>query len=545
MQFGNPEGRSPRLPALLASIVLAGGFVALLCTFFTPRWETNDDLAMSMVAHGYGIAAYGSPRLVFSNVLWGGIVRSLPSIGDLFGYSLGMLLALTLAAVASMYYLLRAGAGYVVSLLVLVLLFARPVLFPQFTITAGLLAASAVLAALAFAREGSLIDLIAACCLGFLAFLIRVPELLLVFGIGMLLLPWPKLVRSRTAWWAALGFVLCIAAATAIDIAAYSGPEWQAFWQRNLARAPFTDFGAVKRVLQHPEVMQRLGFSENDIRLVGNFFFADPKLMDPNSLRTLLGESPVELVTAVSFATGYGSVLAIFGPRLLMLAFASLALVILSVRPNRIAAWIMCLLIMFALGVAGRPDTARVYIPLFSLLILTSCAARYAGARWRHAATICILLVAGLLNTRQLRVEAAESDKMVELSVGKFVSPQSTVVWGASLPYQFVFPVLIRKSDVREARIYGLGVLTSAPFAVPVADERSGNGMLVRLRSEAGIPLIASEGEQALLNTYCVEHYGVPLRLTPISKTELWTVMNASCAPTAKQGELRSGGDHG
>ena len=430
-------------------------------------------------------------------------------------------------------------------LLVLVLVFARPVLFPQFTITAGLLAAGAVFAAHAFARDGSRIDLIAACCLGFLAFLIRVPELILVFSVGALLLPWRKLVRSRMAWWAALAFVLCIAAATVIDIAAYSGPEWQAFWQRNLARAPFTDFGAVKRVLQHPEVMQRLGFSENDVRLVGSFFFADPKLTDPGSLTALLGDSPAELVTTIRFASGYTSVLAIFGPKLLLLVAASLGLVILSGRPSRIAAWIICLLIMFALGVAGRPDTARVYIPLFSLLIFISCATGYFGSRWRYAATICILLAAGLLNIRQLSVETAESDKLVQLAAGKFVSPQSTVVWAGGLPYEFVFPVLIRKSELRDARIYGLGVLTTAPFSVPVAEERAGNGMLVRLRSEAGIPLIASQGEQALLNTYCVEHYGSPLRLTPLSKTELWTVMNASCAPTEKRGELRTGGDHG
>ncbi|MCA6121856.1 hypothetical protein J6500_08070 [Bradyrhizobium sp. WSM 1704] len=545
MQFGNSEGRNPKFRALLASLVLAGTFVALLCTFFTPRWETNDDLAMSMVAHGYGIAAYGSPRLVFSNVLWGGIVRSLPSIDGLLGYSLGMLLALTLAAAATLYYLLRAGAGYVVSVLVLVFVFARPVLFPQFTITAGLVAAGAVLAVHAFARDGLLIDLIAACCLGLLAFLIRVPELMLVFWIGLLLLPWPKLVRSRAAWWAALGFALCIAAATAIDIAAYSGPEWQAFWQRNLARAPFTDFGAVNRVLQHPDVMQRVGFSANDVRLVGSFFFADPKLTDPVSLATLLGDSPASVAATLSFASGYASVLAVFGPKLLLLALTSLVLAVLSVRASQMFAWIMCLLIMFALGAVGRPDTARVYIPLFSLVIAISCATGYARSHWRYAASVCILLAAALLNARELAAETAESDRMVQLSAGKFVSPQSTVVWGASLPYQFVFPVLTRASELRDARIYGLGVLTSAPFSVPVADERAGNGMLIRLRSEAGIPLIASEGERSMLNTYCVEHFGSPLRLVQLTKTELWTVMNASCAPTDRRGELRTGGDHG
>src|ERR1700692_3310714 len=164
---------SPANRDIFFSFVLSGTFVILLCLIFNPRWETNDDVAMSMVAHGYGGAAYGSPRLIFSNVLWGAAVRSLPSIDGLLGYSIATLLSLTLAGAATLYFLLRMGAGYVVGLLVLALIFARPVLFPQFTITAGLLACAAVLGLCAYDRDRSLFGLIAAFCLGFLAYLIR------------------------------------------------------------------------------------------------------------------------------------------------------------------------------------------------------------------------------------------------------------------------------------------------------------------------------------------------------------------------------------
>lgn len=55
-------------------------FVFILCIFFEPRWVTNDDVGMSMVAHGYGIAAVDMPNLVFSNVIWGYLVRVIPQI---------------------------------------------------------------------------------------------------------------------------------------------------------------------------------------------------------------------------------------------------------------------------------------------------------------------------------------------------------------------------------------------------------------------------------------------------------------------------------
>lgn len=44
--------------------------VVVLYFFVEPQWETNDDVAMSMVSHGYDIASEPSPNLIFSNVIW-------------------------------------------------------------------------------------------------------------------------------------------------------------------------------------------------------------------------------------------------------------------------------------------------------------------------------------------------------------------------------------------------------------------------------------------------------------------------------------------
>lgn len=43
---------------------------------------------MSIVAHGYGIAAVGMPNLLFFNVIWGCLVRAIPQIHGLWGYSI-------------------------------------------------------------------------------------------------------------------------------------------------------------------------------------------------------------------------------------------------------------------------------------------------------------------------------------------------------------------------------------------------------------------------------------------------------------------------
>jgi len=55
-----------------------------------PRWETNDDVAMAMVAHGFGIAAHPSPHIVFSNSIWGFVAQALHRLTPLPGYTLGI-----------------------------------------------------------------------------------------------------------------------------------------------------------------------------------------------------------------------------------------------------------------------------------------------------------------------------------------------------------------------------------------------------------------------------------------------------------------------
>ena len=97
----------------------------VLCLTGDPHWETNDDVGMSMVAHGYGIAAFGSPQIMFSNVLWGYVIRSIPSVGGVLGYSLATMAALFVSAVAIHFFLLRLNAGFLLATLAVALLLAR------------------------------------------------------------------------------------------------------------------------------------------------------------------------------------------------------------------------------------------------------------------------------------------------------------------------------------------------------------------------------------------------------------------------------------
>src|SRR4051812_21030066 len=90
-------------PSGLRSTITAAVFAALLSivllTSLPPYWETNDDVGMAMMIEGYGFAAYPSPTIVFSNVLYGYTLAALPQIGDISRYSLASI-ALNIVAIA-------------------------------------------------------------------------------------------------------------------------------------------------------------------------------------------------------------------------------------------------------------------------------------------------------------------------------------------------------------------------------------------------------------------------------------------------------------
>ena len=86
-------------------------FVLFLCLVFQPTWETNDDVAMSMVAHGYGLATIGTPHLIFSNIIWGYIVRAIPEINGVLGYSIATLGVLIIIGTVILISLNRLGVG--------------------------------------------------------------------------------------------------------------------------------------------------------------------------------------------------------------------------------------------------------------------------------------------------------------------------------------------------------------------------------------------------------------------------------------------------
>jgi hypothetical protein len=488
--------------------------IALLYTWFTPRWETNDDVAMSMVAHGYGLAAYGSPHLVFSNVVWGLLVRAVPPIADVTGYAIATIACLILAGGSILCFLVRLGAPITLVCLCGILSLARPIFFPQFTINAGLLTVAAILGLHAYVRHKEVGILAVSCGLAFLAYLVREQEFLLVLLIAVPMLPWQAIYSDRRIWVGFLFLGAAIIIAFVIDRFSYSAPDWTAFLELNLVRAQFTDFGIGRRLFDRPDILARHGFSENDVRLIGSWFLVDPEIANPAKLKAILAEVGLVSLQYINLRMGLAALQALVVPPLLPLVLP--AIILLALRPHRCVmwSWALCLIVLFVIGMFGRPGILRVYVPLVTLLMVAPLAFTASVRGIKQAVGSAVIIVASLAAVVAVIEESTASERRIrQVRREMRLLPETVVVtWGSHFPFEYAFPLLSEIPRPQRLQLYPLGVFTLAPFSIAASERTAGRGMLERLKSAEGVPVIAGVDKIELMRRYCRERMNGELR---------------------------------
>jgi len=503
---------------LIWALVVSVAFVIALCVLFDPQWWTNDDVGMSMVAHGYGIAAVGSPKLVFSHVLWGYMVRPIPQISEVVGYSIATLSVLAIVGFVFLYALRILGYGWIVSMAVLVLLLTRPVLFPQFTVNAGLLTVSAIVCWHLFGQSSNRQYLLAGFLLAFSGYLVRSLEFLHVLLVSLPLIPWQALARDQFSKVAVAGFVVAIGISAVIDYRAYQGDDWLAYNAFQPVRAIITDYGGDKLLKQRPDILARHSYTSNDINLIRGWFFVDPKITNPDALSAMFAELGSLPLQGHSLANGWKGVKTLTDPMLLPLLLV--ALLLLLMKPSRwlLMVWGLSIAGFFVLGLIGRPGKLRVYVAVVSLLslapLLLQGTEHKAQGILRKRLPEFLIALCALINAASVFSQSATaqmSAKQIRAELQNF--PAETVVaWGSGFPYEATYAVLGPSEKAKAFKLYGLGASTLAPFSIAYAEQMAGRGFVNRLMSENGIKIVGSKRHFNLLSRYCKEHFNAAMK---------------------------------
>lgn len=474
---------------------------------------------MSMVAHGYGIAATASPNIIFSNILWGYIVRSLPAIGGVLGYSIATFAALFVAWAATIYLLKRSGSSWLAATAISMLVFTRAVLFPQFTVNAGLLATVAVLALVVHSRKRQPSLAAAAALLGFIGFIIRAEEFALVAMVALPVLIGRRLYRDRAAILAILALIIAATAAINFDGQSYEGPGWAQYSQLNASRAPYTDFGADELLLKRPDILARYGYTKNDVELIHRFFFVDHTISNPVVLTRMRADLGIRSQLKTAYRPGVDAIAVLWQPEILPMVLAAAVFFCLAPSLSIACSWLVLFGTLFVMGAVGRGGLLRVEVPAVALVCTLSWMRAYASMasigrlrKWIGA----VVTIAALLFTARalypLTINAARTVAEQQAAVAKF--PRSVVVaWGAGMQFESIFPPLARDAAERSAiKIMPFGVFTYAPFSVAYAEEQRGRGFVTRIRSDRGVLMIAEDDSIARLKVWCSERFNGEFR---------------------------------
>jgi hypothetical protein len=484
----------------------------LSLTVWKPYWQTNDDIAMSMVAHGYGLAAYPSSGLVFSNVIYGWIVRHTPELFDVFPYSVVSLALLFAAAWGIVYFVADRIGSRSLAVMIAALVFVPAVVFPQFSILAGLLACTGIAGFVHYAHRGGRSALVLSAVFLLLGFLVREQQFYLIVVVAAPFLPYRAILRDRKLQ-VALAMTVCIAAsAKLVDYTYYRQPDWDEYRKLNLLRAAFTDYGGARYFRTRPELLAAGGFTANDIELIARWFFADDKIADPTRLSALLAKVRVADWTLGNLSNVGHAFSALADRNVLPLATVVIlifALVPAARKRASISCAVFCLAIGF-IGALGRPGLVRVYYPVVgSLLVLTSMAGDIRGIRKGILAGAAIGAIGFAVATTQatngamIRNEARMVEDFARLEKGRLY-----VVWGAALDYEVAYPVLVSAARARNYRWFPLGAFSPAPFARARWREEGGKGLMDRLLDGSSLPIIANDELMTLLGRLMEEHYG-------------------------------------
>ena len=521
---------------LFSAVFLSAVFVATLCFFFEPCWETNDDVASIMKLHGYGTVAVSSPRLIFSNILWGDVVQAIPTINGIVGYSIATLAVLALTG-AILLYVVSECCGWPIAIFVCVLVLTRPVLFPQFTINAGLLAVAAIVCWHIYGTRGSKRALFGGCLLFLFSYLIRRNECLLVLLIATPLLPWLKLVRERVAGMAALCLMFALVMATFIDHQAYQGEDWRAFNALNSVRMKFSDYGAGRHLKRHPEILARHGYTANDINLIANWFFVDPQIANPVRLQAMLADLGPLLMQEGTVAKGLDALKAFSRPILLPIFAVALFLSLLFPHRKIVATLLLTVALFLWIGSQGRPGVLRIYIPVVALLVISPLLlAPY--KKIKHGLALAALILAVIFNTASVWSESKKTQihfERIRHDMRNFPT-EPIVTWGGNVfPFEAVYPVLRRYEPALSYQLYGLGVAVLAPTARSFAEEKKRRGFIERLLSQDGVPIVAHKSRVGLLRLYCQEHFSGELRELARQQFGQVSVQRLQCYVPAQQ----------
>jgi hypothetical protein len=532
------SARRPARKRLVIAGLMAGGLALGVLAFFTPRYETNDDVGMNAIAAGRMFVDRPDEHVIFTNVLIGwalkGLYRAVPNV-PWYGGCLYVCAALSLAAVC--FVCLGRGASTLDVCLTgaLLLVVGAPFLIlMQFTRVAFLATMAGTLLLAGTVRDcrparqalWGLPFLVAGSLIRFDAFLLA----------GLVLSPlvvWIVCRARREGGARGAAVVLAGALALGFAFARFNtwyyerDPAWHGFYEFNALRAAFTDYGRGEYNEQTAPVFSSAGWTRIDVELLKDWCFLDRERYNTATLKAVLNAlatreramEPRPWSELVQVLLNDPELLALWGIG---------AIFLIALASERSARFVPAGCYLMSAGVCLYLYSAlhlppHVFCPVFGacpvVALMLSAGPRSFGCDKpclqstvaRAALTVLAVLVLwrGVVLLREngafLIAHQAAKDMMRRLAPR---ADQLFVVWAANFPYEQLDLPFESGADVDGFKVLGLASLGASPFSAARMQEFGVSDLYTILARLGRIFFISTMSENGALAMYFRVHYG-------------------------------------
>jgi hypothetical protein len=523
---------------------------------FTVQYQTNDDVAMNMYAAGTGLGQQPSEFLLFQHFTVGLVLKFLYTHRpEIAWYGLLLYVYLFLSSLAIGYAILRLNPSRsVVSLWIvsLVLFYLPAIVRPQFTVCSGYLAIAGILLIYSTlhkpyrTRTNNAYYLTLGAGLLILAGIVRFHALLLALllmtplYVSVFVNHFPTALRRLLP---ILGCVLFVGISMNWAQKAYyeRSPGWEQFYRYNNVLADFVDRGKVTWNESTEPLFHQIGWSRNDLEMLQNWFYLDPKVYSFPNLLFMSQNAPFLPVHGVIWGPIFSNL------KQWLVSYGGLATLLLCVWllvkgpgiTQRISVlalvWYGCLFV--AIAVAEKIPPLHVsLVMLLGLYIFETVACTQVSEQkaaehstntkrtlWKGLLSLLVLalftaccwgqvsVVSNVSHSHQ-RFQMFFQDDLARLQPR---ADQLFVVWGGSFPYEGL--QLPTKSATRTTRmqLLGLGVGNHEPFVQNRLKSFGIDDLYQSFYTREDVFLISTNTNDLLVK-YIQEHYQVTVEVTTI-----------------------------
>lgn len=287
-------------PAFLVAMLI------LTMLVIRPVWQIHDDAYYAMLADGYGIVTYPVEAVPYMHPIIGEMLGLIRSIGVRHSYTALLLGCILLGAGALTYRLIRDGQG-LTSWLFVSTAIALVILQLQYTYVSGfLVACAAVLWVGRGETRPTLKEWVFGALLILMAMFFRMNMAVVALACLLPVLVWDA--RSRhvmnNTW--IVGFLSAAATVVLLYVVAshwLADTRLEEFYRLNSPMAKLMNYGYIEALVRYDQSLP-MGYTENDIALLSDWFFGDLDWLDPARVNALVESVPLEHVLKVRYRTG-------------------------------------------------------------------------------------------------------------------------------------------------------------------------------------------------------------------------------------------------